>query len=166
MSSGFDIALAPATISAFWTYQSAFKNSGILIEHSDFIGMSESNNIASKISHDAFSIFNYHKCFSNLVWSFILLFMIITAVISAILDKDNFCSSIMRFLWNYFITLFWAPIEPMLCKRGPKLLMSFWLISALIISIHFTAYLLDYMAKLSGHRTAPIFLQLKIFGKS
>ena len=43
--------------------------------------------------------------------------------------------------------LFSAPIDAIIYRRGPQILIGFWLLSALIISNHFSAYLLDFMIR-------------------
>ena len=147
MSGDFDIILGPGSSSQFEKYSSVSEFAGFNLLRSEFLGAFETNSIAAIKYFASVPMFAYFKCFSIGVWLSLMSSIIIFAIISSIFGKRSKFKSIGGYIWNYSIVLISKSMNEFVVNSVPKLLIILWLMSALFISIQFTAYFLDFMIR-------------------
>ena len=142
MEERVDLLLSPTTASQYIKYKNGLKLLNIDFRQTKSIGFFEIASILSKTSPGSQQVFKFFKCFTFNVWISIFLSIVISSLISSL---NSFPVLFYKNLWNYVLLLYSKSSQKFLFNFKNKLILSFWLLSALILSIQFTAYLLDYM---------------------
>ena len=100
--------------------------------------------IAARTYPGQLPMFSYIHCFSSVVWALIGISIIILSLIST--QQTLKLIDFYEFLWNYSNILFNKTFQKFITHLKRKYFLGVWIISVLFLSIHFTAYLLDFMA--------------------
>jgi hypothetical protein len=136
-----NILLLPATAGYYLTYTPELNAINYTYHHSDCIDFIDVASIAAKTSTGAVRHFIYFNCFESCVW-----YLIILSIILLSLTSSQKLSYFLQYLWNYFLILFTKSLQNFLLKSTVKSIIGLWLLSALVLSIQFTNYILDYMS--------------------
>ena len=142
---GVDIILASAYSSQLFAYRDLTDSIGLDITLSDNVDYFESNTIAAKETLGSVPIFAYFKCFTIPVWISILFSMLSLALISKLMTNNQKFKSFGTYVWNYSIILMAGSMAKPFLKAAPHLILSLWLVSALILSNLFNAFIMDFM---------------------
>ena len=139
-----DILLLPTTASLYIKLSDRLSQFKIKFKHSGCVDFFEMATIAARTYPGALPKFTYFRCFSVEVWVLIAISIIVLSLIST--QQTLKLIDFYEFLWNYSTILFTKSFQKFITHLKCKYFLEIWLISAFILSIEFTAYLLDFMA--------------------
>jgi len=114
---------------------------------SNYFDFMDVGSIAYKITPRSQPLFTYFQCFSPDLWLFIFaLIIVISSIIS--FNEENM-SKLSENIFNVFIILISKSIPNSMKMNNKlnKLLIGFWLLLVMFLSIMFSSFLLDYMIK-------------------
>ncbi|CAG2116497.1 unnamed protein product [Medioppia subpectinata] len=110
-----------------------------------------------------FTMFSYFTCFAPNVWLAVFVSLVVLAVVLSVgcgnttpkgRHRDTCPKRLYESAWNLSNILYQKSLQNFLQKLrhrlSPALVIGVWLVSALVLSIEFTSFLLDYM-----HRSVP-----------
>lgn len=141
------VFLMPTTSTQLLHYREKFLDLGLDVNSSINVGYVELGNIASKIQSGVKPVFRYFSSFQIQVWVSLLVTVIFLSLLISIIRKSSFL----------FFTNLWQNYSILLSKSNPKffrikklwerLITGVWLLSVMILSIHFCEVTLDFMLK-------------------
>ena len=138
--------LAPLVTSQYFQYSTGLKMLGYNLSHTQFIGYFEADVIASIEYPGKIPMFAYLSCFSKEVWILIIASLVVLSLVSSI-DRKSFhlSSNIFEICYNFKILLISKSIQKSIINRISTIILSIWIISALVLSNQLTAYFTDFM---------------------
>ena len=138
--------LAPLVTSQYFQYSTGLKMLGYNLSHTQFIGYFEADVIASIEYPGKIPMFAYLSCFSKEVWILIIASLVVLSLVSSI-DRKSFhlSSNIFEICYNFKILLISKAMKKSMIEKTSGLILSIWIISALVLSNQFTAYFTDFM---------------------
>ena len=141
-----DIILAPMVIAQYYKYSSALANFGVTLLRTDYVGYFEADVVAARKYPGSAPIFAFKYCFPKEVWILVFVSMVCLSLISSFDNKLVFnYKKLLKYFYNYLNYLLWESMEKSLINSSFRQILIVWLLSAFVLSIHFTAYLMDYM---------------------
>ena len=110
---------------------------------SDNVDFFEFNTIAAKVTLGSTPMYAYLNCFTKEVWILLVLSLVSLAMISKL--SANNSKSFGYYLFNYIIIFFKQELAPHIKNSVPYLIIGLRLLSALLVSIEFTAFITEFM---------------------
>ena len=138
-----DIQLYPFIASQYLQYSKQNSKIGFGYHYSKCIDFLEVAQIAARYYPGTLPLVTYFRCFPIEVWALIWISIIVLSLIST--QQTLKLIDFYEFLWNYSNILFNKTFQKFITHLKYKYFVGIWLLSALILSIEFTVYLLDFM---------------------
>ena len=140
-----DLLLAPVVSAQYFIYSSALAEIG-KTKATNCIGYFEADVIATRKYPGSVPIFAFTLCYPKEVWILITISIIVLSFISSIdYEFDINIKIMLKYCFNYSVSLFKHPLERLITKSTPKQIIIFWLFSTFVLINHFTAYIMDFM---------------------
>ena len=106
----------------------------------------ESDIIASMEYPGSIPLFAYLSCFSKEVWLLIIASIAVLSLISSIDRKTfDFSSIIFDIFSNFMVLLISKSMQKSITNRISAIILSIWLLSALVLSIQFSTFIMEFM---------------------
>ena len=142
-----DIIVAPSVVSQYLVYKEFNERVfNFNITYSDFIGYFEADVIAAMEYPGKIPMFAYFSCFEKEVWLLIIASIVVLSLISSIDGKTfDLNSNIFDIFSNFMVLLISKAMKKSIIKKTSGLILSVWVLSALVLSNQFTAEFTDFM---------------------